>query len=182
MATKTWALDASHSDIQFKVKHLMITTVTGSFKTFTGSVVTEGDDITTAKVQFTADVHSISTNNEQRDAHLKNGDFFDADSHPQITFAGDRLEKIGDEDYKLHGTLTMRGVSKQITLNVEFGGIITDPWGNTRSGYTITGKIDRTDFGVSFGKVSESGAILLGHDVTIIANVQFVAQAEAVAA
>lgn len=182
MAKKTWALDAAHSDIQFKVKHLMITTVNGTFKTFSGTVETEGDDITTAKIQFTADVNSVSTNNDQRDAHLKNGDFFDADNYPQITFTSDKLEKVSDEDYKLYGTLTMRGVSKQIALDVEFGGIITDPWGLTRSGYTVTGKIDRTDFGVSFGKVSESGAILLGHDVSIIANVQFVAQAASVAA
>jgi len=182
MATKTWNLDPSHSDIQFKVKHLMITTVTGTFKTFTGTVETEGDDITTAKIQFTADVHSVSTNNEQRDAHLRNGDFFDADNHPQITFTSDKLVKAAGDDYTLSGTLTMRGVSRQIALNVEFGGIITDPWGNTRSGYTVTGKINRTDFGVSFGAVSETGAVLLGHDVNITASVQFVAQAASVAA
>lgn len=182
MATKHWVLDASHSDVQFKVKHLMITTVTGSFKTFSGSVETEGDDITTAKIQFTADVTSISTNNDQRDAHLKNGDFFDVDNHPQLTFVSSKLEKVDGDDYKLYGTLTMRGVSKEIALNVEFGGIITDPWGNTRAGYTVTGKVNRTDFGVSFGAVTDGGAILLGHDVSIIANVQFVAQAAVAAA
>lgn len=182
MATKHWVLDASHSDVQFKVKHLMITTVTGSFKTFSATVDTQDDDITTAKVSFTADVTSISTNNDQRDAHLKNGDFFDVENHPQLTFTSNRLEKISGDDYKLYGTLTMRGVSKEITLNVEFGGIITDPWGNTRAGYTVTGKVNRTDFGVSFGAVSDTGAIMLGHDVSIIANVQFVAQAAVVAA
>lgn len=182
MATKNWVLDASHSDIQFKVKHLMITTVTGSFTQFSGSVTTEDDDITTAKVHFTADINSISTNNEHRDAHLRNNDFFDADNHPTLTFEGDRLEKINDEDYKLHGTLTMRGVSQPVVLDVEFGGIITDPWGNTRAGYTVTGKINRLDYGVSFGAVSETGAVLLSHDVKIIASVQFVAQAATAAA
>jgi polyisoprenoid-binding protein YceI len=182
MATKKWILDASHSDVQFKVKHLMITTVNGSFTTFSGSVETEDNDISTAKVQFSADVNSISTNNEQRDAHLKNGDFFDAENHPKLSFTSSRLEKVSDDDYKLYGTLTMRGVSKQIALNVEFGGIITDPWGNTRSGFTVTGKVNRTDFGVSFGAVSDTGAVLLGHDVSIQANVQFVAQAESIAA
>jgi len=182
MATKHWILDASHSDIQFKVKHLMITTVTGTFKTFSGTVDTDDDDITTAQVQFTADVTSISTNNDHRDAHLKNGDFFDVDNHPQLTFVSSKLEKVDGDDYKLYGTLTMRGVSKQVTLNVEFGGIITDPWGNTRAGYTVTGKVNRTDFGVSFGAVSDSGAIMLGHDVNIVANVQFVAQAAVAAA
>jgi len=182
MATKNWALDASHSDLQFKVKHLMITTVTGTFASFSANVETEGNDISSAKIQFTADVNSVSTNNAQRDAHLKNGDFFDAENHPTISFTSSRLEKLDGDDYKLYGTLTMRGVSKQVALNVEFGGIITDPWGNTRSGFTVNGKINRTDFGVSFGAVSDTGAVLLGHDVTIIANVQFVAQAESIAA
>ncbi len=182
MATKKWVLDASHSDIQFKVKHLMITTVTGSFNTFSASVETEDDDISTAKIQFNADVNSISTNNAQRDAHLKNSDFFDADVHPKLTFTSSKLEKADGDDYKLYGSLTMRGVSKPVTLNVEFGGIITDPWGNTRAGYTVSGKVDRTAFGVSFGAVSDTGAIMLGHDVSIIANVQFVAVAESIAA
>jgi polyisoprenoid-binding protein YceI len=182
MATKKWVIDNSHSDIQFRVKHLMITTVTGTFKEFSGAFTTEGDDITTAKIEFEANVNSISTNNEQRDAHLRNGDFFDAEKYPQLVFASERLEKISGDDYKLYGTLTMRGVSKKVAFDVEFGGIITDPWGNTRSGYTVTGKVNRTDFGVSFGAASETGAVLLGHDVTIQANVQFVAQAENIAA
>ncbi|HWB26489.1 MAG TPA: YceI family protein [Chitinophagaceae bacterium] len=182
MATKKWVLDASHSDIQFKVKHLMITTVTGTFKEFTGAVETEDDDISSAKIEFSANVNSVSTNNEQRDAHLKNGDFFDADNFPRLSFISSRLEKVEGEEYKLYGTLTMRGVSKPVILDVDFGGIITDPWGNTRSGFTVTGKINRLDFGVSFSVASETGAVLLGHDVNITANVQFVAQAQNVAA
>src|SRR3569623_1166080 len=104
MATKNWALDASHSDLQFKVKHLMITTVTGTFASFSANVQTEGDDISTAKIQFTADVNSVSTNNAQRDAHLKNGDFFDAENHPTISFTSSRLEKLDGDDYILYGT------------------------------------------------------------------------------
>ena len=174
MSTNKWALDQSHSEIQFKVKHLMISTVTGSFTNFNGSVKTQGDDFTTARIQFTALIDSISTNNEQRDAHLKNGDFFDVENHPELSFVSKRLEKIDDENYKLFGTLTMRGTSKDIELNVEYGGVIQDPWGNTRAGFTVTGKIDRQDFGVSFGAVSETGGLLLGNEVKISANVEFV--------
>jgi len=127
-------------------------------------------------------VDSISTNNEQRDAHLKNGDFFDAEKYPAIIFESERMEKTGDDEYKLYGTLTMRGVSKKIILNAEFGGIAKDPWGNTRTGFSITGKINRQDFGMSFGAVSETGGLLLGDEVRIIANVQFVKNEVAVAA
>jgi polyisoprenoid-binding protein YceI len=173
-----WVLDATHSEIQFKVKHLMISTVTGQFNKFSGAVMTEGDDFETAKINLTADVHSISTNNEQRDAHLKNGDFFDVDNHPKIAFNSDHLEKIDVDEYKLYGTLTMRGVSKDVILNVEFGGLTKDPWGNDRAGFSVTGKINRYDFGISFGAVTETGGLLLGDEVKIIANVQFIKQKE----
>ena len=176
MSTTKWALDPTHSELQFKVKHLMISTVTGQFNQFNGTVETNENDFTTAKIDFTAEIDSISTNNEQRDAHLKNVDFFDAPNHPQLTFKSERLEKISDDDYKLHGTLTMRGTSKKVSLDVEFGGIMQDPWGNTRAGFTVTGKINRQDFGVSFGAVTDTGGILLGDEVKIIANAQFVKQ------
>jgi polyisoprenoid-binding protein YceI len=178
MNTTKWALDPAHAELQFKVKHLLVSTVTGHFKNFTASVETSGDDITTAKVHMTADINSISTNNEQRDAHLKTGDFFDAEKHPQLVFEGDKLEKSGIDEYKLHGILTMRGVSKPVVLNVEFGGIVQDPWGFTRAGFSVTGKINRKDWGVSFSMVSETGSILLGEDVTINANAEFVKQQE----
>ena len=174
MSTTKWAMDATHSEVHFKVKHLLISTVTGQFKTVNATVETEGDDVTTAKVHFTADVNSISTNNEQRDGHLKTGDFFDAENHPQIIFDGEKLEHVEGENYKLHGTLNMRGVSKPVVLNVEYGGVMQDPWGNTRTGFSVTGKINRKDFGVSFGMVTDSGAIMLGDDVTISANAEFV--------
>jgi polyisoprenoid-binding protein YceI len=182
MATSKWTLDPTHSEIQFKVKHLMISTVTGSFKQFEGSVEIEGEDLTTAKVRFTADVNSIFTNNEQRDAHLKANDFFDAENHPQLIFESDKLEKIDDEEYKLYGTLTLRGNSKRIALDVDFGGFAQDPWGNARAGFSVKGKINRKDFGVSFSMVSETGGVLLGEEVKLQAEVQFVKQANAVAA
>lgn len=177
MSTTKWALDPSHSELQFKVKHLMISTVTGQFNQFNATVETEDNDFAKAKISFTAEVDSISTNNEQRDAHLKNTDFFDAPNHPQIIFKSDKLEKTSDEEYKLYGKLTMRGVTRDVILQVEFGGVTIDPWGNTRSGFTVNGKVNRQDFGVSFGAITDTGAILLGDEVKIIANVEFVRQA-----
>ena len=178
MTTTKWILDSTHSEIQFKVKHLMISSVTGQFNEFKATVETNGEDFTTAKIHFEADIDSISTNNEQRDIHLKNNDFFDAANYPQLIFESKKLEKIAEEAYKLDGTLTMRGVSKSVTFNVEFGGKTVDPWGNTRIGFELSGKINRKDFGVSFSMVSETGGILLGEEVKIFANVQFVKQAE----
>ena len=179
MSTTNWIIDNTHSELHFKVKHLMVSWVTGSFKQFNATVETEGKDMSTAKVRFTADINSISTNNEQRDAHLRTGDFFDAEKYPQLIFESEKLEKINEEDYKVYGTLTMRGVSKKIILNAEYGGITQDPWGNTRIGFSVSGKINRKDFGVSFSMISETGGILLGEEVTINANAEFVKQAAA---
>jgi polyisoprenoid-binding protein YceI len=176
MATTKWVLDPTHSEIHFKVRHMLISWVTGNFRQFDATVETNGDDINTAKANFTADISSISTNNEARDGHLKTGDFFDADNHPKLSFESTKLEKIDEENYKMYGNLTLRGTTKPVTLNVEFGGITQDPWGNTRTGFSLTGKINRKDFGVSFSMVSETGNILLGEDVSISGNVQFVKQ------
>ena len=177
MEKTKWAIDPTHSEILFKVKHLMISTVTGRFGQFNGTVETDGDDMASATIHFTADINSISTNNEQRDAHLKNGDFFDADNYPQLTFQSSSMERISDEEYELHGALTMRGTTKKVILKAEFGGLTQDPWGNTRVGFSLTGKINRKDFGVSFGAVSETGGVMLGEEVTIQASVQFVKEA-----
>ncbi|HKP31810.1 MAG TPA: YceI family protein [Chitinophagaceae bacterium] len=182
MTTNKWSLDQTHSEIHFKVKHMMISTVTGQFSKFSSSVETVGDDFRTAKIQFTADVDSISTNNEQRDAHLKNGDFFDVPNYPHITFRSTNIAKVDDENYKVHGELTMRGVTKNIILDVEFGGIMQDPWGNTRAGFTIAGKINRQDYAISFGGVTETGGLLLSDEVKISANAEFVKESALVEA
>jgi len=181
MATVQWVLDPSHSEIQFKVKHLMISKVTGEFTKFSGSFATQGEDISTANISFKADIGSISTNNEQRDAHLKSSDFFEADKHPELLFESEKLERINDEDYKLYGALTIRGITKNVVLDVAYSGVITDPWGNTRVGFEVTGKINRKDFGISFGMVSETGGVLLGYDVELNAQVQFTKVAKEVA-
>src|ERR1700730_1401767 len=128
-----WKLDPAHSEIQFKVRHLMITTVTGYFKKFDLEVETEGDDFTKAtRIEFTADIDSITTNNEQRDAHLKSADFFHAEKHERIKFVGRKYEKAG-EYYKLYGDLTIKDIIKLIVLNVEYGGIVVDPYGQTKA-------------------------------------------------
>jgi polyisoprenoid-binding protein YceI len=176
MTKAKWVIDPTHSEVQFKIKHLMISTVSGQFNQFEGAAETESDDFSSAKARFSANINSISTNNEQRDEHLKNGDFFDAENYPQLTFETENIEKIDDEDYKIRGILTMRGVSKNIVLNAEFGGITKDPWGNTRAGFELSGQINRKDFGVSFGMLTETGGIALGEEVKLVASVQFVKQ------
>jgi polyisoprenoid-binding protein YceI len=172
-----WRIDPVHSEIQFKVKHLMITTVTGYFKQFDLTVETETENFTTAKnIEFTADINSIDTHNEQRDAHLKSADFFKAEEHAQLRFVGNKYEAKGDEA-KLHGDLTIRGVSKPITLNVQFGGIIVDPYGQTKAGFTVNGKVSRKEFGLTWNAVTEAGSVVVSDEIKIHAEVQVVKQA-----
>ncbi|HRO42198.1 MAG TPA: YceI family protein [Flavipsychrobacter sp.] len=172
-ATK-WQIDSTHSEVQFKVKHMMISTVTGYLSSFNATVVTNGDDFTTAKVEFTADLSSISTNNEQRDTHLKSADFFDAENHPQIKFVGEKLEKVDDENFVLHGNLTIRGTTKPVKLQVEYGGIAVDPWGNTRVGFTVNGKINRKEYGLNWNSITEAGGIVVSDEVRMHVNAEFV--------
>ena len=178
MSNIKWALDPTHSEIIFKVKHLMISTVTGQFKSFNASAETETDDFNTAtKIEFTADIDSIDTNNEQRNGHLKSADFFDAEKYPQLKFIGKKYE-ADDNEGKITGKLTMHGVTKPITLHVEFGGIVKDPYGQTKAGFTVTGKINRKDFGLSWGGVTETGGVVLGDEVKINAEIQLIKKAD----
>ena len=169
MAPTKWAIDPTHSEIQFKVKHLMITTVTGSFGEFSGEATTEDDDFESASVSFTAQIASITTNNEQRDGHLKSADFFDAETHPMLSFVGKELK-----NGKLTGELSMHGITKEVTLNADFLGIAKDPWGNTKAGFELEGKIKRSDFGLTWNAPTEAGGVLVSDDVRLLANVQLV--------
>lgn len=172
----TWKIDPAHSEIQFKVKHLMITTVTGYFRTFDLEVESDSDDFTTAKrIEFTADIDSIDTNNAQRDAHLKSADFFDAGTHGQLRFSGKKYETKGDSA-QLHGDLTIRGITKPVTVNVEFGGIVKDPYGQTKAGFTVTGKISRKDFGLTWSAVTEAGQVVVSDEIRLHAELQLVKQ------
>ncbi len=172
MATTTWAVDPMHSEIHFKVRHLVISTVTGTFKKFSGTAVTEGEGFEGAKIEFTLDVDSIDTNQEQRDGHLKSPDFFDAALFPTITFVSTSFTKVGDDDYKLVGDLTMKGVTKPVELNAEFGGSAKDAWGNTKYGFEVTGKINRKEFGLTYNALTETGGLALGEDIKFTANLQ----------
>lgn len=174
MANTKWTLDPTHSELGFKIKHLMITNVSGSFKSFNIEMDTKGEDLTTAQVRLTADMTSITTNNEGRDAHLRNGDFFDTDNHPQLEFKSTSVESDGGNDFIVNGDLTLKGISKPVRLNIEYSGVTKDPWGGERAGFVVTGKIKRSEWGINFNSVLETGGVALSDEVKINAEVQLV--------
>lgn len=175
MATTLYHIDPTHSEVQFKVKHLVISTVTGSFRSFTGTLTTESDDsFVGSKAQFSADIASIDTGMEQRDGHLKSGDFFDAENHPTLNFESTNFKKLNDTQYSVEGNLTMRGVTKAVILKAEFGGAATDFYGNEKIGFEITGTVNRKDYGLAWSAVTEAGGVVVSDDVKLILNVQFV--------
>ncbi len=167
----TWGLDTTHSEVQFKVKHLVIATVTGFFKKFNGTVESETEDYDGASVTFSLDVNSIDTNQADRDAHLKSADFFAADQYPTLDFNG-TLNKVSGNDYKLTGDLTIRGTTKKVEFSVEFGGIMVDPWGNTKAGFEINGKINRKEFGLNWNAITEAGGMVVSEEVKIHINAE----------
>jgi polyisoprenoid-binding protein YceI len=176
MATTKWALDPAHSELQFKIRHLMITTVTGHFVKFNVTAETEGTDFTQAKIQASAEIESISTNSPDRDAHLKSPDFFDVATYPQLTFVSTGIEKDGD-DFIINGDLTMHGVTKPVELKVEFGGVVVDPYGQTKAGFTVTSKLNRKEYGLTWGAVTEAGSVVLSDEVKLNAEIQLIQQA-----
>ncbi len=177
--TKTkWVIDPSHSEVGFKIKHLMITNVSGSFDEFGASIYTTGEDFMTAEVDFWMNPATINTGDEKRDGHLKSADFFDVENHKQITFTGNTYEKVdNDGSYKLYGDLTIKGVTKQVKLDVEFGGVMKDPWGNDKAGFSINGKINRKDWGLNWNAALEAGGVLVSDEVRISAEIQLLKQA-----
>ncbi|MEO6231735.1 MAG: YceI family protein [Ferruginibacter sp.] len=177
MATKNWVIDPTHSEIHFKVKHLMITNVTGAFDIFQATIKTEDEDFMRAKIDFTADVDSVSTGNEQRDGHLKSADFFDAEKYPKISFTATNVENVdNDGSYELYGDLTIKGVTKNVKLDVEFGGVVKDPYGNIKAGFSINGKIMRKDFGLTWNPMTEAGGIVVSDDIKISCEIQLIEQ------
>ncbi len=176
-ATKSqWNIDPTHSEIHFKVKHMMVSTVTGAFNSFEGSAISESDDFTNAKISFSADIDSIDTRNAQRDTHLKSDDFFNAAEYPKLTFESSAFTKTSSGDYKLTGMLTIRGHSKEVTLDVDYNGTVVDPYGQTKAGFEITGKISRKEFGLKWSAVTEAGSIVVSDQVRLALNVQLVKQ------
>ena len=165
-----WNLDTSHSEVQFKIKHMVISTVTGEFLDFTASAETENDDFQGGKFQFQAEVDSINTRNPQRDEHLKSNDFFGGTDFPTLSFSG-TME--GDQ---IKGEMSIKGTTKPLVLHAEFGGVITDPYGNTRAGFELTGQLNRKDFGLNWDALTESGGVVVSDIVKLFVNLEFVKQ------
>ncbi|EKB50994.1 YceI family protein [Cecembia lonarensis] len=168
--TAKWAIDPTHSEVSFKVKHLVISTVTGYFRKFEGAAESSTDDFQGAKVSFSADIDSIDTNQSDRDAHLKSDDFFNAAQFPKLSFSGTL------EGGTLKGDLTIRDVTKAVELDVDFGGVAEDPYGNTKAGFEIEGKISRKEFNLKWNAVTEAGSVVVSDQVKIILSVQLVKQ------
>ena len=167
MATK-WNLDTTHSEITFKVRHMMISNVKGEFRNFNVDLESEDENFKNVKANATIDTASISTNNTDRDNHLKSAEFFNAEAHPQITF---ETESLNEE---VTGNLTINGVTKPVKLDVDFGGINVDPWGQTKAGFSFEGKINRSDFGLNWNAALEAGGVMVSDEVKIAGELQFV--------
>ncbi|QRQ99862.1 YceI family protein [Dyadobacter sandarakinus] len=172
MSQVTWNVDPLHSEVLFKVKHLVISTVTGSFKSFTGKAVSDGDELEDAVIDFTVDVNSVDTGQPGRDEHLKAADFFEAEKYPQFHFVSTSFKKKKGDVYALLGNLTIKGNTKPVALEAEYGGTEKDLYGNTKVGFEVTGSIDRKEFGVTTNSFTETGGLALGENIKIIANIQ----------
>ena len=172
MSTTIWNLDPTHSELTFKVKHLMISNVKGSFTKFNAKI--EGDNFETSKITATVDATSVFTNNTDRDGHLKSADFFEVETYPELKFESTSITKTDDGEYTLIGDLTIKGITKSVELDVEFGGFMKDPYGNEKAGFSFEGKINRKDFGLNWNAALETGGVLVSDEVKIAAEVQFV--------
>ena len=175
MSTTKWSIDPTHSEIGFKVKHMMFTNVSGKFTTYEATITTEDDDFTKSNIHFSADIASIDTNNADRDNHLKSADFFDADNNPKLTFVSSSLVKSGD-DYELTGELSLHGITKTVKLETEISGELKDPWGNTKVALNINGKINRKDWGLTWNSALETGGVLVSDEVKLNIELQLLKQ------
>ncbi len=175
-AQTNWNFDKTHTNIKFNVTHLVISEVDGFFKTFDGKVSTKGDSFENAQVEFTIDVASIWTDNEKRDEHLRSDDFFNAEKYPKITFKSTSMKKTGKNTYKMVGDLTMRDKTRKVELTVRHNGTTKDPWGNTKAGFKITGKLNRFDYDLKWNTITEAGGAVVGKEVRLDMNVQLAKQ------
>ena len=175
-AITKWVIDPAHSEILFKVKHMMIANVKGEFRNFFIEAVSEGTNFVASSIRGNIDASSVFTNNDDRDKHLKSPDFFDAENSKELEFSGTSLNKSDDGNLKLSGFLTIKGIKREVTFDVEFGGINKDPWGNEKAGFTINGKINRKDWGLNWNAALETGGVLVSDEVKINAELQLVKQ------
>lgn len=178
MATQKWISDPTHSELQFKVKHLMISKVTGSFNDFTVQAETDSEDFHNASVKAKVQLGSVSTGQTDRDNHLKSADFFDVETNPTMDFTSSSFEKKGDDEYVLNGELTIKGITKPVQLKLEYGGTATDPWGNTKAAFSIDGKISRKEWGLTYNAPLEAGGVMIGDEVKILGEIQLTKSAE----
>lgn len=172
----TWKVDTMHSEVGFKVRHMMISNVSGSFGAFDAHATTAGDDFATAQFSFNADINSINTGVADRDGHLKSADFFDAESHPALTFTSTGITKIDNETLEIAGNLAIKGQTKPVVLKAEFAGIAVDPYGQTKAGMTLSGSIKRSEFGLTWSAVTEAGHVVVSDDIKLAAELQFIKQ------
>ncbi len=175
MAKTNWTIDTTHSKVGFKVKHMMFTNVSGKFNTYDATIETDDDDFKKVTIAFSADINSVDTNNDDRDNHLKSADFFDGEKFPKLSFKATSLTPKGD-DYELTGDLTIKEVTKTVTLPAEFSGLMKDPWGNTKAGLNVYGKINRKDFGLNWNAALETGGVLVGEEVKFEIELQLLKQ------
>lgn len=173
-AQTNWSVDKSHSKVGFSVTHLVITDVDGFFKEYEAKVTTNGDDFSTANIDFAVNTGSIFTDNDGRDKHLRSDDFFNAEKYPQMVFKGKSMKKVSDNKYKLVGDLTIRDVTKQVELEVKYNGMVKDPWGNTKAGFKVTGEINRFDYNLKWNTAIETGALVVGREVELVIDLQLV--------
>jgi polyisoprenoid-binding protein YceI len=178
----TWKIDPTHSEINFKVKHLVVSTVTGHFSKFDASIETNKEDFSDAKINFEADINSISTKNEQRDAHLKSADFFDAEKNPKMSFVSKSVKKISDHEMQVIGNLTIRGVTKEVALDVIYNGTVAGFGGTEVAGFEVRGKVNRFDFGLQWNAITEAGGVVVSNEVKIEILAEFNKVQEAVKA
>ena len=173
MENTIWAIDPTHSEIGFKVKHMMFTNVSGKFNTFNATIENDAEHFESSKISFSADVNSIDTNNGDRDNHLRSADFFDVEKFATLSFVSTSVKKIDEGTFQINGDLTIKDVTAPVTLNAEYSGLMKDPWGNTKIGLSVDGKINRKDFGLTWNAALETGGVLVGEEIKLSSELQF---------
>ncbi|MFM2228710.1 MAG: hypothetical protein RL664_2053 [Bacteroidota bacterium] len=176
MSKQIWNIDPSHSEIGFKVRHMMITNVNGVFNSYTATMAADAADFSDSELSFDADIDSVNTRNEQRDGHLKSPEFFDVEKFPKLSFKSSSFTKTGDGQYAMKGMLNMHGIEKEVSMNVEFTGTVVDPWGQVKAGFEITGALNRSEYGLTWNATSEDGSIVLDEVIKLALNVQMIKQ------
>lgn len=172
-AQGTWKTDNSHSNVKFSVSHLVVSDVEGYFKSYSGTMVSSKPDFTDAVINFSVDINSINTDNENRDKHLKSDDFFNAEKYPQMTFKSTSIKKVADKKYVLEGDLTIRDITRKIKFDATYGGTVKDPWGNTKAGFKAKGVLNRFDYNLKWNTLTEAGGAVVGKEVDIMLNLEF---------